>query len=299
MEISEAELVYLADKLVAEDELVGLDEREARAFRRMRPGPEAAEGIRARMRDASVIADKLATILGRPLDDVLSDDGRGRAGETNELQVFLVRHAESTAPGGRRFLGQADPDLGVLGEEQAERLAGTLMAMTGGACFDAIYSSDLRRSLRTAEIVAEGCGAVVRAERWLREIDVGLWEGLSWEEARRDYPAEHLERERDVIGQPFPEGESFQDLQARVVPPFLRLIAENLAAGRRRVLVVGHKGVNRVILAHSLGLPLEDVFSIEQDFCATTVLRFSAPHILDPENVGAVEINGHGVRPSI
>ena len=119
LEISEAELVYLADKLVAEDELVGLDEREARAFRKMRPGPEAAEGIRARMRDARVISEKAAMILGRPLDDVLSNDSRGRAGEANELQVFLVRHAESTAPGGRRFLGQADPDLGVLGEEQA------------------------------------------------------------------------------------------------------------------------------------------------------------------------------------
>lgn len=273
--VTEAEVVYLADKLVAEDELVGLDEREARAFRKMRPGPEAAEGIRARMRDASRIAEKLTTILGRPLDDVLKDDGLGREGAARDLQILLVRHAESTAPGGRRFLGQADPELGVLGEEQARRLTDALMAMTGGARFDAIYSSDLRRCLRTAEIVAGNCGAAVQAERWLREIDVGLWEGLSWEEAKHDYPAEYLERERDVVGHPFPEGESFQDLQARVIPPFLRLIAENLAAGRRRVLVVGHKGVNRVILAHYLGLPLEDLFSIEQDFCAVTVLRFS------------------------
>ncbi len=58
--VTEAELVYLADKLVAKDELVGLDEREARAFRKMGTRPEAAERIRARTRDARAIAEKVA-----------------------------------------------------------------------------------------------------------------------------------------------------------------------------------------------------------------------------------------------
>ncbi len=115
----------------------------------------------------------------------------------------------------------------------------------------------------------------VRAERWLREIDVGLWEGLTWEEAGQAYPVEHAEREQDVVGRPFPQGESFADLQARVIPQFLRLIDASLAAGHRRVLIVGHKGVNRVILAHFFGLPLEGIFSIEQDYCAVTELRVS------------------------
>jgi molybdenum cofactor cytidylyltransferase len=279
--VTEAELVYLADKLVAKDELVGLDEREARAFRKMGSRPEAAERIRARTRDARAIAEKVAVTLSRPFDEVLSSDALGLGGSpdlgaaTLELSVFLVRHAEPVGPGGKRFLGQADPGLGVLGEEQAKRLADELLAATGGACFDAVYCSDLRRAVRTAEIVAGNCEAAVQTERWLREIDVGLWEGLSWEEARQDYPIEYMERERDLVGQPFPEGESFKDLRARVVPSFVRLIEDNLAAGHRRVLVVGHKGTNRVILAHFLGLPLEDLFSIEQDFCALTVLQVS------------------------
>jgi molybdenum cofactor cytidylyltransferase len=287
--VTEAELVYLADKLVAKGELVGLDEREARAFRKMGTSPDAAERIRARIRDARAVAEKVAAVLGRPFDEVVSGGALGLKrgslrlrggtlglrGAAPELSILLVRHAEPVGPGGKRFLGQADPELGVPGEEQAKRLADELMAATGGACFDAVYSSDLRRAVRTAEIVAENCGAAVQTARWLREIDVGLWEGLSWEEARQDYPVEHLERERDVVGQPFPQGESFRDLQARVVPGFVRLTENSLAAGHRRVLVVGHKGVNRVILAHFRGLPLEHLFSIEQDFCAVTVLRFA------------------------
>jgi molybdenum cofactor cytidylyltransferase len=275
-EITDAELVYLADKLVADDELVGLDARESRALEKIGSSPEMAETIRARIWDARVIAEKVATVLGRPVFEALDDLQEGvRQADCarRELSIFLARHAEPSAAGGRRFLGQADPELGAVGEEQAKGLANELMATIAGACLDAVYSSDLRRCLRTGEIVARECGVTVAAEPWLREIDVGLWEGLTWEEARQAYPVEHAQREQEVIGRPFPQGESFTDLQTRVIPQFLRLVDASLAAGHRHVLIVGHKGVNRVILAHVLGLPLEGIFSIEQDYCAVTELR--------------------------
>jgi molybdenum cofactor cytidylyltransferase len=270
--VTEAELIYLADKMVADGELVGLNERQARAFRKLRPGPQAADRIRARIADARAISHKAGTFLGRPVAVALGgtaipDDARPR-----KLRVYLVRHAEPEGPRGRRYAGQADPPLGPRGEEQARRLAARLMALTGGACFDAVHSSDLQRCLRTAEIASEDCGTVIQAHPWLREIDVGLWEGLTWEEARQRYPAESAQREQDVTGVPFPEGESLADVHGRVVPPFERLLEDSIAAGHRRVLVVGHKGVNRVLLAHFHDLPLEDIFSIEQDFCAVAVL---------------------------
>jgi broad specificity phosphatase PhoE len=273
--ITEAEVVYLADKVVADDEVVGLDERQARTIRKMRPGPQAAQRIAERMRDARTIGGKVSAILGRSLEDLLQELAQMDLAP-RQIQVFLVRHAEPATPPGRRYLGQADAALADAGEEQARRLAGRLMEMTGGACFDVVYSSDLRRALRTAEIITDGCTTPVRAERWLREIDVGSWEGLSWEEAKRDYPAEYAARELDLVGRPFPDGESFRDLQARVLPRFLQLVDAGLTAGHRRTLVVGHKGVNRVILAHFRGLPLEDLFSIEQGYAEVIVLRFDA-----------------------
>ena len=274
--VTEAELVYFADKMVADGELVGLDERQARAFRKLRPGREAADRIRARIADARAISNKVEALLGRPVAEalggsVISDDAKPRM-----LRVYLVRHAEPEGPGGRRYAGQADLPLGPQGEKQARRLADRLMALTGGACFDGAHSSDLQRCLRTAQIATADCGTAIQAHPWLREIDVGLWEGLTWEEARQRYPAESGRRERDVIGVPFPEGESFADVRDRVVPLFERLLEESVAAGHRRVLVVGHKGVNRVLLAHFHGLPLEAIFSIEQDFCAVTVLTMTA-----------------------
>ena len=62
-------------------------------------------------------------------------------------------------------------------------------------------------------------------------------------------------------------------MRDRVVPRFERLLEASLAAGHRRVLVVGHKGVNRVMLAHLQGIPLRGIFSIEQDYCAVTLLK--------------------------
>jgi molybdenum cofactor cytidylyltransferase len=277
--VTEVELVYLADKIVSGDELVGLDERETRAFRKKRPGPEAAERLRARMRDARYIADKVEAITGRRLDDILARQqaaaGPGAPAAGPVLQVLLVRHARPVGPGGRRFVGHSDLPLAPAGVEQAGRLADRLMKITGGACFDSIYGSDLRRSLQTAEIVAERCGRPVVAEPWLRELDVGLWEGMTPDEAAEKYPTEYQRRELDLVGQPCPGGESFEELERRVVPGFLDLVTESLAAGQRRILVVGHKGANRVLLAHLQGLPLADIFSIKQDYCALTQVLVS------------------------
>jgi alpha-ribazole phosphatase len=284
-EPTEAELVYLADKLVADDAIVGLAERQARALRNVGPEATAAQRIRDRVADARLIAQKVTAVTGRPLEDILSEammqsgqeamrqNGARRRGAQGDLEVFLVRHPESAGQNRKRFLGRADPDLGADGERQAEQLAGTLMEITGGVCFDAIYTSDLRRCLRTAQIVARGCRTPVQAVPWLREIDVGLWEGLSRDEAKRDFPQEHRRREHDLTGEPFPGGESFKDLQDRVMPPLLRLLDDALEAGRRRVLIVGHKGVNRVILARVLRLPLEALFSIEQDYSGIAIVR--------------------------
>ena len=127
--------------------------------------------------------------------------------------------------------------------------------------FDAAYSSDLQRSLSTAEVVSAASGISAQPDARLREIDTGLWEGLTFDEARIRYPVEHAERERDLVGYRFPGGESFRDLRARVVPAFLEIIEED----RENILVSGHRGVNRVLVCEILGLPLDRIFSIRQD----------------------------------
>lgn len=292
--ITEAEVVYLADKTVAKGEIVGLDERQARTMRKMRPSPETAERIAARITDGRTIAAKISAVLGHPVEETLGTVRLPPEARVRSMRVYLVRHARPEGPGGKRFLGQKDLSLGAAGRDQAHELGGKLMTLTGGACFDAVYASDLSRCQETAEIATgagvDGCAAPVQTEDWLREIDVGRWEGLTWGEARRRFPTEHAAREADVTGTSFPGGESFADLRDRVVPGFARILEETLAAGHRRVLVMGHKGVNRVILAHLRGIPLDEIFGIEQDYCAVTALKVT------PQESGGFRITYVGPR---
>ena len=71
--LTEAELVYLADKTVADGEVVGLDERQARAIRKMRPDSQTAAQIAGRIGEGRLIADKVAAVLGRSVEDVLGE----------------------------------------------------------------------------------------------------------------------------------------------------------------------------------------------------------------------------------
>jgi alpha-ribazole phosphatase len=188
-----------------------------------------------------------------------------------------VRHAEPIfAHGPRRFLGQSDPALSGAGVEQAQILADKLRTVG----FDSIYSSDLQRCLQTARIVAEQAvppqgraGARVVTDQRLREIDCGLWEGLTAEEAATRYPTEHAKRERDVVGYPFPAGESFLDLRARVLPALWQIINE----GAAHVLVVSHLGVARVLMCEFGGIPFAGLFSFKLGYGGIMLLRVTTP----------------------
>ncbi len=199
-----------------------------------------------------------------------------------------MRHTEpASAEGQWRFLGRADPQLSPAGVEHAHRLARAL----GPVHFDSIYSSDLTRCLQTAQIIA-GSGGPPHAERDVpvqpdarfREIDVGLWEGLTRAEAAERYPKEYERRERDVVASPFPGGESFADVRERALPAFYDMVAHSGDS----VLIVAHKGVNRVLLCEFLGLPLDQLFSLRQDYGCVNIVRASR-HADGPLSIEAVE----------
>jgi alpha-ribazole phosphatase len=190
--------------------------------------------------------------------------------------VYLVRHTEPALPDERwRFIGRSDLPLSPRGIQHALELSRQLRAVR----FDRVYSSDLRRSLTTAQMIADSAdvssdrSAVrVQPDARLREIDAGLWEGLTRDEAAEQFPEEYQSRERDPLRYPFPGGESFEDLRGRVIPAYQDITA---AAGTN-ILVVGHKGVNRVILCESLGLPFDRLFSLRQEYGCVNLIRVPA-----------------------
>jgi broad specificity phosphatase PhoE len=137
----------------------------------------------------------------------------------------------------------------------------------------ALYSSDLARARRSAEIIGAPHGlrpAVVPA---LREMAMGRWEGLTAAEIQAREPAAFADWMRRVGEFPFPEGESVPALLARVAPAFDAIAA---AHAGRPIAIVAHGGTNRALLCRALGLPLGRLLALGQDYGALTVLETRA-----------------------
>ena len=156
--------------------------------------------------------------------------------------LLVVRHGQSTWNADGRWQGQADPPLSPLGEQQAAAAGRTLHAC------DAVFSSDLVRAARTAEIIADsvldGGRAAVVADARIRERNAGEWTGLTRREIEQRDPGALGEGRRP------PGFEPDTELSARALAA-LTEFAATLADGAT-ALVVTHGGVIRS-LERSLG----------------------------------------------
>jgi broad specificity phosphatase PhoE len=160
-------------------------------------------------------------------------------------ELLLVRHGETDWNVERRFQGHADPPLNAAGRKQAQTLADELAGMQ----IDAIYTSDLVRARETAEIVAARICAPVFPLSELREIDVGEWQGLTWQEIEDRYP--EGVRGWHETGHGWLAGETYEQLAQRVLSALEDIAERHLDA---RVLIVGHGGTVRAVRAHVEGL---------------------------------------------
>jgi len=187
---------------------------------------------------------------------ITADDGQ---------KIMLMRHGDvRTADDQKRFIGRTDLPLSPVGRRQAQAWQKRLapLPLAGVAC------SDLSRCVETARILAADRDLAVQSLPALREIDLGEWENLSFARVKARWPDAFQQRGQDLARFRPPNGESFADLQRRVVPAFERIVDQTAGP----ILIVAHAGVNRTILCHILGLPLENLFRLAQGSAALTLI---------------------------
>jgi broad specificity phosphatase PhoE len=186
-------------------------------------------------------------------------------------RVFLVRHGATPLTADDRFAGSTDVPLGPEGQIQIERLANRLAA----APLTAVYSSPLRRTFATAEVVARPHGVTPVLVDGLREIDHGHWEGLRRADVQQTYPVEYAAWERDPVNVAPEGGETGLQVLARALPVMHDIVRRH--AGES-VLVVSHKATNRLLIAHLLGFDLRSYRDrIEQLPGCLNLLDFKSP----------------------
>jgi broad specificity phosphatase PhoE len=169
------------------------------------------------------------------------------------LTLLMTRHGLPTAATNVWLGGRLDVPLSPEGRAQADALARRLTTVR----IDRIISSPMLRAIETANAIATG--QPVEVDERLREQDCGLWEGLTFDEATARDPAVRVIWERDPAANHLPGGESGDEVAERARRFLADLLAAELPSnGERRVLVVAHTAVNRILLCVALGLPVRD-----------------------------------------
>ena len=169
--------------------------------------------------------------------------------------LWLARHGQTDWNLQGRWQGQS-PDAPPLNEAgRAQALA--ILDQAQDLDFSAIYSSDLPRAQQTAELVAGPLSLPLTLEPSLREMDLGVWEGMLYEDIRSRFPGEYALRSHDPMYTRAPCGESPMDVAERVIPVMDEIAARHPGES---VLIVSH-GISLAILAcHARGIPLDNVY---------------------------------------
>lgn len=166
-------------------------------------------------------------------------------------RIVLLRHAHSVANEKNVLAGRtAGIALSKIGKAQAEQLVVRL----GATKFDEVAISPLQRCRETIDpwLIASGGRCPVVIDESVSEVDYGSWSGKSLASLRRksqwkvvqDFPSQMR----------FPEGESLLEMQGRALSGFYRL---NAVKGRGPRLLVSHGDVIKSIVAHCLGMHLD------------------------------------------
>ncbi|MCG0276387.1 MAG: alpha-ribazole phosphatase [Thermosediminibacteraceae bacterium] len=201
-------------------------------------------------------------------------------------RIFLIRHGETLWNKNFLYQGQKDIPLSEKGRLQAQRLAEVLKRET----FDVVYSSDLKRAVETAEIIAAPHGLPVICTKELRELSFGKWEGHSYQDLEKKYFEEFHNWLRNPGDNKPPGGESLEELIQRVVG-FAKLAARNHS--NKNILIVTHAGPIRAILMAVLGLDIMHFWKFKISNGSITILNLEGDE-LNSDNTFIVKVNETG-----
>jgi len=176
-------------------------------------------------------------------------------------RLILVRHGQTEWNRLRRYQGQTDIELNETGIRQAQQAASRL----ANERFDAIYSSDLKRAKRTAEIIAEKHDLieVIHESSLLREMHFGDYEGATFDEMDKKFQLIFSADPSWRSSGPnvrAPNGESIADMAARIRQFTEEILSQHTIEDT--LMIVAHGGPLQTMICHLLGIGIEHWWQI-------------------------------------
>ena len=200
-------------------------------------------------------------------------------------KIYLIRHGETEGAETKRYKGHIDVPLSENGIEQIKRVAEYLSAevqkrgsaeVTCGLTslraneLSVIYTSDLSRAVKSAELIAESHGLKPIILPELRERNFGIWEGMSFDEIKEKWPDAFNSWSSNPLKFSPMGGESTIELRDRAVKAFNNIVEQH---NGHNIAIVSHGGINRIMLCELLGMPLENIFRVEQDYACINIVE--------------------------
>lgn len=171
------------------------------------------------------------------------------------MKIVLVRHGETEGNSKGLYEGKKEVSINDNGRNQSKKLGNLLKDYK----FSKVYCSPQKRCKETLDIIIETIDfkpEFIEYKEELKEIDFGLWEGLSYKDIEKVFPRQWEEFIKDYKEFSFPEGESFIDFYERATK-----ILDFLDDGS--YLILTHGGVIRAVLSKLLGFGIDGFYSIK------------------------------------
>jgi probable phosphoglycerate mutase len=166
-----------------------------------------------------------------------------------QTELVIIRHGETEWNIKKLIQGHFDSPLTTKGIEQAHIL-GKRIAMIRP---DHIYSSDLGRAYETTRVITKYYKKPITVEKNLRERNLGIFQGYSWETIKTQFPKEFHEFVKADPDYRIPEGESYSQLIHRVLTVLHQIVSKH---SYEKVLIITHGGIISSLFRHILSIPL-------------------------------------------
>jgi alpha-ribazole phosphatase/probable phosphoglycerate mutase len=200
-------------------------------------------------------------------------------------KIYLIRHGETEGAETKRYKGHIDVPLSEKGVEQMRRLSAFISAKAQkckspkvtsalpdfcASALISVYCSDLSRAIKSAELIAKPHGIKPMILPELRERNFGIWEGMSFDEIKEQWPDAFNSWASNPLKFCPMGGESTIEVRDRAVKAFNNIIKQH---NGHNIAIVSHGGINRIVLCELLGVPLENIFRVEQDYACINIVE--------------------------
>ena len=185
------------------------------------------------------------------------------------MKLYLVRHGQTDMNKEKLYYGWTDCPINEVGIKQAE----TLHQYFKNVNCHKVITSDLKRSVETAEIITKGKNIVLDKRKEFRELNFGLWEGKHYKVLQKEYPEAFEQWGKDWKSFCMPEGEAFFTFYERIRKELENVIQQT--PEDNTVLLVTHNGVMSAMLCVLTGAGYDGFwrFFLEQETYSLVSVR--------------------------